>query len=79
MSRSMEEELRQFELEEWGTNDLGEIVRKIHERKWEKSQARMTGMAEEQADWEGFGCPACDPDDGNCPPNCDCPCHKDEL
>lgn len=49
---SMEDELRAFELEEWGTNRMSEIREKIVEREWSDAQDRMTGMAEEQADWD---------------------------
>jgi hypothetical protein len=44
--------LARFEREEWGTNDWGEIQEKIREDDWEKRQGALTGMAEEQADWE---------------------------
>lgn len=44
--------LARFEREEWGTNDWGEIQEKIREDDWNKRQEALTGMAEEQADWE---------------------------
>jgi hypothetical protein len=44
--------LEQFEREEWGTNDMGEIQEAIQKEEWSKAQKRMTGMEEEQADWE---------------------------
>ena len=44
--------LEEFEQEEWGTNDWGEIQEKIREGDWEERRAALTGMEEEQADWE---------------------------
>ena len=44
--------LERFEREEWGTNDWDEIKEKIQEEEWSDAQKRMTGMEEEQADWE---------------------------
>lgn len=44
--------LEQFEREEWGTNDMEEIQEKIQEKEWADARKRMTGMEEEQADWE---------------------------
>lgn len=48
----LEKDLRQFEREEWGTNDWPEIKERIWEQETESRQRRMTGMPEEQADWE---------------------------
>lgn len=48
----MERELQRFEQEEFGTNDWGEIVDRVTADEWRKAQERMTGMEEEQADWE---------------------------
>ena len=48
----LERFLQKFELDEFGTNDMGEIQEVIREREWSDAQERMTGMAEEQADWE---------------------------
>lgn len=50
--RGLEEELQQFERDEFGTNDMGEIIQIISERELDAAQKRMTGMPEEQADWE---------------------------
>lgn len=47
------EQLEAFEREEWGTHDMAEIKEKIHEKNWSDAEERMTGMAEEQAEWEG--------------------------
>ena len=53
---SLEEELRAFELEEWGTNRMPEIQQKIQKSNWQKAQDTLTGMDEEQAEWEeGLG------------------------
>lgn len=49
---SMEEELQRFEREEWGTNDWEEIQEKIRNEDREERQRALTGMPEEQADWE---------------------------
>ena len=49
---SMEEDLRRFEREEFGTNDFPEIIETIRDREWKAAQSRMTGMDEEQADWD---------------------------
>jgi hypothetical protein len=49
---ALEQDLRAFELEEWGTNRMEEIREKIQADEWSKAQARMTGMDEEQADWD---------------------------
>lgn len=48
----MEKMLYDFEEEEWGTHDLTEITSKIEAEEWNKARHRMTGMNEEQADWE---------------------------
>ena len=53
--RSMEENLQEFEREQWGTNDMPTIIRAIKEGELRAAQERMTGMAEEQADWEEGG------------------------
>lgn len=44
--------LERFEREEWGTNDPKEIREAIEAQEWDASQKRMTGMDEEQADWD---------------------------
>jgi hypothetical protein len=44
--------LARFEQEEWGTNDWGEIKEKIITAEQRKREEALTGMAEEQADWE---------------------------
>ena len=44
--------LEEFEREEWGTNDWSEIQEKIREDDWSQRQNALTGMEEEQADWE---------------------------
>lgn len=49
---SLEEELRAFELEEWGTNRMPEIQQQIQKSNWQKAQDALTGMDEEQADWD---------------------------
>lgn len=49
---SMEEELQRFEREEFGTNDMEKIREVIIQREMEDRQAALTGMEEEQADWE---------------------------
>lgn len=49
---SMERYLQQFELEEYGTTDWGEIQAVLQERTWKAAQDRMTGMEDEQAEWE---------------------------
>lgn len=51
----MEENLQEFEREQWGTNDMPTIIRAIKEGELRAAQERMTGMAEEQADWEEGG------------------------
>ena len=50
--KRLEGELQQFEREEWGTNDWDKIQEKIREKEWSDAEKRMTGMEEEQADWE---------------------------
>jgi hypothetical protein len=50
-----EEEMRKFEQETWGTNDMGEIREAIRSEAWQDAQDRLTGMGPEQADWEGDG------------------------
>lgn len=49
------EKLEEFENQEWGTHDMAGIKEKIREEEWSDAQKRMTGMEEEQADWEGGG------------------------
>lgn len=49
---AMEEALREFERQEFGTNDFPTIIGIIQERAWSDAQGRLTGMAEEQAEWE---------------------------
>lgn len=44
--------LARFEQEEWGTNDFDEIKEKIREDDWRNRQQSLTGMDEEQAEWE---------------------------
>jgi hypothetical protein len=44
--------LQDFERKEWGTNDWQEIQVTIRERDWQERQDALTGMAEEQADWD---------------------------
>lgn len=44
--------MERFEREEFGTNDFPEIIEVIRERDWIDAQERMTGMEEEQAEWE---------------------------
>lgn len=48
----LEEDLLRFERDEFGTNDWDEIQEIIRQRDWEKRQKGLTGMEEEQADWE---------------------------
>lgn len=50
--RGLEDQLQEFEREKWGTNDMREIQDAIQEEEWDAAQKRMTGMDEEQADWE---------------------------
>ena len=49
----LENYLRRFEQEEWGTNDWEEIQEKIRAEAEEERKKTLTGMPEEQADWEG--------------------------
>jgi hypothetical protein len=44
--------LDRFEREKWGTNDWDEIQEKIREGQCRERQEALTGMEEEQADWE---------------------------
>lgn len=44
--------LARFEREEWGTNDWGDIKEKIITAEQRKREEALTGMPEEQADWE---------------------------
>ena len=44
--------LARFEREEWGTNDWDEIQEKIREKDKREREDALTGMEEEQADWE---------------------------
>ena len=49
---SMEKMMQRFEREEWGTNDWPTIQEKIRETEWKRAQDALTGMEEEQADWD---------------------------
>lgn len=49
---------RCFERREWGTNNWDEIQEKIREQNWRDAQEQMTGMPEEQAEWEGWDDPS---------------------
>lgn len=44
--------LEEFEQEQWGTNDLGEILEAVRQENYQERQAALTGMDGEQADWE---------------------------
>jgi hypothetical protein len=48
----LERDLQEFERQEWGTNDWGNIKEAILEGESAEAQRRMTGMPEEQSDWE---------------------------
>lgn len=48
----LEQDLQRFEREEWGTNDWDEIQERIIDGEVNDRLKRMTGMPEEQADWE---------------------------
>jgi len=48
----MEDYLREFEREEWGTNDWREIQEKIVDEDKRQREEALTGMPEEQAEWE---------------------------
>lgn len=48
----LERLLLEFEQKEFGTNDFSQIIEIIQEREWTEAQDRMTGMEEEQAEWE---------------------------
>lgn len=50
--KGLERNLQEFERDEFGTNDFGEIIEVIKEREWSDAQGRMTGMDAEQAEWE---------------------------
>jgi hypothetical protein len=48
----LERYLQEFEREQWGTNDWSEIQEKIREEDKREREEALTGMDEEQADWE---------------------------
>ena len=47
-----DEEMRRFEIETWGTNDMLVIKEAVIAEAWRDAHDRLTGMEEEQADWE---------------------------
>jgi hypothetical protein len=46
------QELQEFEREQWGTNDFPTIISLIEEESIQNAKELLTGMDEEQADWE---------------------------
>ena len=50
----LERDLQEFEREEWGTNDWEEIKQKIYEKDKQERENALTGMEEEQREWEGL-------------------------
>lgn len=48
----LERYLQEFERDEFGTNDWENMKEIIRERNWQAAQDNMTGMDEEQADWD---------------------------
>lgn len=49
---SADEELAEFNRQEFGTDDYAEIREVIRSREWQARQDNLTGMEKEQAEWE---------------------------